>query len=417
MRRYFRQCGMTSDTLAIQSFRSARGSADQPQYIFQRPREQNALIGLGCHRKITFSRDGFHITADNGPRFEASVGDPIAQMRGLLAPDFPSFWMISPDLGRPVEDPDLPLIICIQPKCEVTIDDFGVHDRTGQPIKMGLAQDWDTQSDGAFSARLEQGIETLRTYPAGKMILTRSYQRTVGNRDTLALFSIFSASEPSAACNHFLQIDNDITSLGCSPENVFEIRGGQLVFDVVAGTRGISPDPDVDARWRSALESDAKERREHLMAFERYQARIETLITPGSLAIAHQLGILELGNVRHLYSKASGNLRAGLNWATILADSIPALISYPDALQPLADPGTEPLRYYSGVLGRVAANGEDAAFFLNLRAALVKQGTLYTQGGVGVIAESEPAKEMLEVKNKLAGLFKAVAQWENETRA
>ena len=97
----------------------------------------------------------------------------------------------------------------------------------------------------------------------------------------------------------------------------------------------------------------------------------------------------------------------------ILSDSFPALVSYPDALQPLADTQQDPLRYYGGILGRVSADGKDAAFYLNLRAALAKHGTLYTQGGVGVIAQSEPDKELLEVRNKLRGLFRAVAEWES----
>jgi isochorismate synthase EntC len=98
-----------------------------------------------------------------------------------------------------------------------------------------------------------------------------------------------------------------------------------------------------------------------------------------------------------------------------LADSFPALISYPEALQSLADNGSEPLRFYGGVLGRVTAGQEQAAFYLNLRAALIKGSILHTQGGVGVIAESEPVKELLEVRNKLSGLMKAVSAWECDT--
>jgi len=66
------------------------------------------------------------------------------------------------------------------------------------------------------------------------------------------------------------------------------------------------------------------------------------------------------------------------------------------------------------VLGRVAAGQGQAAFFLNLRAALIKDNDLHTQGGVGVIAESLPAKELLEVRNKLSGLMKAISAWESE---
>lgn len=382
------------------------------QYLFHVPRQGVAHIGIGRRRTISRSRDGVTVIDADGTRTLPCERNPVAQVAGLLDPDRPSFWMISPDLARKVHDPTLPLIYCVQPQEELRIDCPSGVSGPGTILPDKLAEAWTTQDDKAFVERLRQGIATLRDYPDGKMILTRSYQRDCTGRDPFDLFRLFAASEPSAACNHFLRLADGVASLGCSPENVFEVCGGRLVFDVVAATRGKSSDPETDARWRETLRNDPKERREHMMAFERYLARIEGLVMPGSMEVEFQLEVLELGNVRHLYSRASGRLREDRDWRGILADSFPALVSYPDALQELADPQVEPLRYYGGILGRVAAGGADAAFFLNLRAALVANGTLHTQGGVGVIAQSEPDKELLEVRNKLTGLFKAVAAWE-----
>lgn len=385
---------------------------DAGQYVFHLPREAQAHVGLGCHRRIAYGRDGFGVSDEDGSRMVACEGDPLEEIGHLLDPGFPSFWMISPDLARTAKDHDLPLILCVQPKVEVLVQGFGDHGLLDQPLVAEPAQGWRSISDERFLERLARGIAVLQDFPQGKMILTRSYLREIGERDPFALFSLFAGSEPASACSHYLRVDDGVASLGCTPENVFEIRDGRVSFDVVAATRGKSADPEIDARWRASLQNDAKEHREHLMAFERYKARMEGLITPGSMDIEFELDILELGNVRHLYSRASGGLRDDWDWRRILADSFPALVSYPDALRPFADTQEEPLRYYGGILGRVSADGKDAAFFLNLRAALAKRGLLYTQGGVGVIAESEPAKELLEVKNKLRGLFRAVAQWE-----
>lgn len=397
---------------ACEVFTGSTGVAAGGQYIFHIPRRGVAHVGIGCHRTVSYSREGFTVTDTDGSRTVACAGDPIAQAPELLDPEHASFWIISPDLARRVHDPSLPLIHCIQPVEEVTIELPGDADREGIPLPDQLAQGWQTQSDEAFLDRLRSGIATLQAYPDGKMIITRSYRRDCAGRDPFALFKVFAASEPAAACSHFLRIGDHAVSLGCSPENVFEVRGGRLVFDVVAATRGKSSDPATDARWREALRNDPKERREHMMAFERYLARIEGLVQPGSVEIECQLEVLELGNVRHLFSRASGTLREDRDWRGILADSFPALVSYPDALQDAADPQIEPLRFYGGILGRVSADGQDAAFFLNLRAALIAGDALHTQGGVGVIAQSEPDKELLEVRNKLTGLFKAVAAWE-----
>lgn len=394
---------------------SDRQVAEAGQYIFHIPRRTKAYVGLGCHRRITYGRDGFIVSGQSGSDHIPCTGNPLEQVRSLLDPGFPSFWMISPDLGRASHDPDLPLILCVQPELEVSVEGFGSHGRFECALSAEPAGGWEHEPDKEFLERLANGIAVLQDYPDGKMILTRSYQRDIGSRDPLSLFRIFAGSEPSSACNHFFRVDAGIASLGCSPENVFEVHEGRLSFDVVAATRGKSDDPATDARWREALRNDPKERREHMMAFDRYRARIDDLIEPGSLNIDFQLEILELGNVRHLYSRASGQLRSEWDWMRILSQSFPALVSYPEALQPLADTQHDPLRYYGGILGRVSADGKDAAFYLNLRAALAKRNTLYTQGGVGVIAQSEPDKELLEVRNKLRGLFKAVAQWEAGT--
>lgn len=403
---------MTALAQACDYFELSRDARLSSQYIFDLPRQAKTFVGLGCHKRIRYQADGFHIEGQGQTTRLPPVPDPLPAMRALLDPGFPSFWMVSPDLARHAHDPELPLIICLQPSMEIQLCGFEMPVAAPPRGDGAAAQGWETESDQAFLGRLKSAIEILQAYPQGKMIITRPYQRPIGGRDPFQLFKRFARTESHAACNHLLKVDDAVFSLGCSPENVFEVHDGRLSFDVVAGTRGVSPDPAVDARWLAALQADPKERREHLMAFDRYKARIETLIRPGSLVVEHLLQVLQLGNVRHLYSRLSGEMGPDLSWATLLAASFPALSSYPDALQPLADNASQPLRFYGGILGRVSADQRQAAFYLNLRAALARKDVLFTQGGVGVIAESEPEKELLEVKNKLSGLMKAVAGWE-----
>lgn len=405
---------MNTLQLACRHFAAAQITGDA-QYLFQLPRKGKAYLGLGCHRIIRYQRDGFHVQTRNGVESYPAVEAPIAATAAFLDHQYPSFWMVSPDLCRPVSDPELPLLYCVQPRFEIAIENFAAMRDSGLPLPNALTEGWETEPDEHFLFRLERAVTILQNYPDGKMIITRPYRKIVRQSNPLDLFQCFARSEPMAACSHFLQMDARICSLGCSPENVFELDDGRLLFDVVAATRGVSLDPAIDARWREALQTDPKEQREHLMALERYRSRIEGLVEPGSLLEEQRLQVLQLGNVRHLHSRLSGRLKSEWNWMRLLAESFPALTSYPEALQSLADNGSEPLRYYGGVLGRVAAGQGQAAFFLNLRAALIKGNVLHTQGGVGVIAESLPAKELLEVRNKLSGLMKAVSAWEANT--
>lgn len=129
---------------------------------------------------------------------------------------------------------------------------------------------------------------------------------------------------------------------------------------------------------------------------------------PGSLVVDFQRQVLKLGSVRHLYSRISGKLRPEWDWLKIVQGSFPALVSYPESLGALSQEREEPLRFYGGILGRVSPAVKQASFYLNLRAGIVNKGVLFTQGGGGVITESEAEKELLEVKNKLSGMMKAV---------
>lgn len=403
---------MNTFELACDDFERLREEDQAARYLLHFPRKSTAYLGLGCRKIISYGRSGFRVESPGGCQQMPAVANPLAAMQGLLDADRPSFWLVSPDLCRPVEDAELPLIVCVQPEFEVCMAGTGDVDEPAPKSLPAAAEGWQTQSDAEFVARLARSIEILQGYPEGKMIVTRAYQRPTGGHDPFRLFRLFAGTEGAAACNHFFSLADGICSLGCSPENVFEIADGRLAFDVVAGTRGISVDPATDARWLAALKNDPKERREHLLAFNRYRARIETLIAPGSLAIEQQLEVLRLGNVRHLYSRMSGEIRHGLDWSQLLVASFPALTSYPEAVQRQAEDAGAAFRFYGGIVGRVAPGGRDAAFFLNLRAALVKRDQLFTQGGVGVIAESQPDKELLEVNNKLSGLMKAIAAWE-----
>jgi len=150
------------------------------------------------------------------------------------------------------------------------------------------------------------------------------------------------------------------------------------------------------------------------MSFNLYLKRLTNLCQPGTAKVDQSLGVRTLKRVRHLHSRLSGRLRPDLDLIDLLEESFPPLSSYPDELIPLADPGLEPTRFYGGIVGRAGPGWNEISCFLNLRSALLQNQTLYTQGGVGVISESKPRQEMLEVANKLSSLLEAVSTWESE---
>jgi anthranilate synthase component 1 len=71
----------------------------------------------------------------------------------------------------------------------------------------------------------------------------------------------------------------------------------------------------------------------------------------------------------------------------------------------------EPVRrgIYAGAAGYFAANGTMDTCIL-LRTALVKDGTMYVQAGVGVVADSDPESEFQESVQKARALVRAAEE-------
>ena len=411
-------------------------------YILHLPSSDTSWVGVGAHRLVHFSRQGFEMFSNGEKVFLPASGDIFRDLSKLLDPDLPCFFLVSLDIARSACDPALPLMSFMQPEAEICFSGRletqqpAIHaasqtaaalarqclqEAAGLPLQpvgtsysSASAGDWTGEDDANFLERLERAVDKLQTVH-GKMIITRTYRKQVAeNADLFRLFEIYAGIESNAAACHFAKLGRGTSSVGCSPENIFEMHDRQLFFDVVASTRGISANPEEDARWLAELKSDPKERNEHIMALERYQKRMQRLCSPDSIKLDHHMDVRTLKHVRHLYSRVSGLMIENLDFFDLLHDSFPPLSSYPEELIPLSDPDKEPTRYYGGMIGRVGAGWRDASCFLNLRAALLQDRILHTQGGVGVIRNSIPRLELLEVANKLRGLKEAVAIWEFE---
>ena len=66
---------------------------------------------------------------------------------------------------------------------------------------------------------------------------------------------------------------------------------------------------------------------------------------------------------------------------------------------------------YAGCIGYFAANGTMDTC-IGLRTALVKDSKMYVQAGGGIVADSDPAAEETETRNKAAAVLAAIASAE-----
>ena len=127
------------------------------------------------------------------------------------------------------------------------------------------------------------------------------------------------------------------------------------------------------------------------------------------------LEIRQFRHVRHLYSHLYGELLDGINFFDLLTGSSPALCIYPEELIPVADDGLNTTKFYGGLVGRTGSKFSDTAVFFNIRSLLLTDDKFTPMGGHGVVRESKPEQELIEVKNKLRCVMEAEALWEGES--
>ena len=103
---------------------------------------------------------------------------------------------------------------------------------------------------------------------------------------------------------------NDFQIVGASPEMLVQVEDGTVSTHPIAGTRPRSDNPAEDIRLEKELQSDEKERAEHLMLLELGRNDIGRVSEPGTVQATEIMEIERYSHVMHLVSHVEGKLKA-----------------------------------------------------------------------------------------------------------
>lgn len=199
-------------------------------------------------------------------------------------------------------------------------------------------------------------------------------------------------------------------AVGSSPEIMVRLRDGTVTIRPLAGTRRRGHSTAEDLALEQELLADPKERAEHLMLLDLGRNDIGRVAEIGSVRVAESFAIERFSHVMHISSTVEGKLRPELEALDALIAGFPAgtLSGAPKvrAMQIIEE--LEPSRrgLYAGCIGYFGANGSMDTC-IGLRTALVKDGKMYVQAGVGVVADSDAEAEYMESLQKARALFRA----------
>ncbi|HCU51976.1 MAG TPA: anthranilate synthase component I, partial [Micromonosporaceae bacterium] len=200
--------------------------------------------------------------------------------------------------------------------------------------------------------------------------------------------------------------------VGSSPESLVTVRDGRATTRPIAGTCWRSIDPDEDTLLEKDLLADDKERAEHVMLVDLGRNDLGRVCRPGTVHVVDFFRVERYSHVMHIVSTVVGELRDDCSSVDAIAATFPAgtLSGAPKVRAMEIIEELEPTRrgLYGGTVGYFGFGG-DLDMAIAIRTALIRDGKAFVQAGAGIVADSEPAMEELETRNKAMAVLAAIA--------
>ncbi len=201
----------------------------------------------------------------------------------------------------------------------------------------------------------------------------------------------------------------DFKIFGSSPEAQLIVKSGKAEIHPIAGTFKRTGNDEEDALLAKKLTEDAKENSEHVMLVD--LARNDLSRHGNLVNVENYREVQFFSHVIHLVSKVTGQKKKETPTMKVVADTFPAgtLSGAPKhmAMQLIEKYETTNRDYYGGAIGFMDFDG-DFNHAIMIRTFLSKNHQLHYQAGAGLVAVSEPEKELQETYNKLGALNKAL---------
>jgi anthranilate synthase component I len=228
--------------------------------------------------------------------------------------------------------------------------------------------------------------------------------------DPFDVYRLLRALNPSPYM-YFLKLPST-TIVGTSPEILVTVQGRNLRYRPIAGTRRRGRDDVSDRRMEEELRASEKERAEHVMLVDLGRNDLGRVCETGSVKVTELMTVERYSHVMHLVSNITGRLRADCSPMDALRACFPAgtVTGAPKirAMEIIAELEHERRGVYAGGIGYLSFTG-DLDTCIAIRTMVVKDGLATVQAAAGIVADSVPAEEYLETRNKASALLQALA--------
>lgn len=203
----------------------------------------------------------------------------------------------------------------------------------------------------------------------------------------------------------------DAWVLSSSPERLVEVRGGRVQTRPIAGTRPRATPGFDDRQRRAELIANDKERAEHVMLIDLERNDLGRICRAGTVRVEEFMTVESYAHVHHIVSNVTGLLRPEATPGSVLRAVFPGgtITGCPKVrcMHIIRELEDRPRGPYTGAMGYVTRDGS-CDFNILIRTITLDRGGWRLSAGSGIVADSEPERELEETRAKAKGLLLAL---------
>ncbi|MCR2029414.1 anthranilate synthase component I family protein [Alistipes timonensis] len=263
-------------------------------------------------------------------------------------------------------------------------------------------------TDETYREMVRQGVRHCLRGDVFQIVLSRRFEQPFQGDD----FKVYRSLRSINPSPYLFYFDfGGFRIFGSSPETHCKVGNGRATIDPIAGTAFRSGNAALDRERTERLLADPKENAEHVMLVD--LARNDLSRNAYDVKVDFYRDVQYYSHVIHLVSRVSGEIDADSDSVRTFIDTFPAgtLSGTPKvrAMQLISEIEPDNRGVYGGCIGFIGLNG-DLNQAIAIRTFVSRNNTLYYQAGAGIVAKSDPERELQEVSNKLGALDKAIRE-------
>lgn len=274
--------------------------------------------------------------------------------------------------------------------------------------RLRLYEDAPTQ----FLHSVDKIKDYIRAGDVFQVNLSRAWHGSFQNNpDPIALYQRLRRQNPGPFAG--LARYRDHALISSSPERLVSWQHGVMQARPIAGTYPRGRGSAQDSALANSLLRHPKERAEHIMLIDLIRNDLGRLALPGTVRVDELMVIESYAHVHHIVSNVCAQTKLDVTPSEVLKAVFPGgtITGCPKVrcMEIIAELEQVARGPYTGSMGYVNHDGQ-LDFNILIRTLHLYGKQLSLRAGAGIVADSEPERELRETSNKARGLLLALAE-------